>query len=62
MTLGQTFILAFRDQHILICFDASQRHKHDDLRMIVLTFFIEKLFAENYHPFEVIGLSLNDNS
>ena len=30
------------------CFAASRREKHNIVRMIILAFFVQKLFAKNY--------------
>ena len=31
-----------------ICFDASRREKHDGVRIILLSFFVQKLLAKDY--------------
>ena len=51
-----------RDQHMPIRFDAFQRHKHDSVRIIVLTFLIQKLFAVNNLLFQIVELYVNCNS
>ena len=58
MNLGQTFILTFWGLTHTYMF---QRHNRAGVRIFVLTLFIQKLFVENYRPFEIAELSLNDN-
>ena len=68
MNFGQSFTLTFWGSTHTYMFHFNdglilnvQRHKHAGVRISVLTLFIQNLFVENYRPFDIPELSLNDN-
>ena len=52
MTLNSRVLRSYSDLDLQrstkTCFDEYKRKKHNDVRIIVLTFFVQKLFMKKY--------------